>query len=522
MMLKLNVVGAMTHVVSSDRPMWRTAKSGCLPDGGGLQSPCSPPPFNIARSSTISETSSRSAYDLDQCQEASTKRLHRGLILILHRRPPSAADRLIGRAGFREHMIMIPSDSPSVAAVCPHFNPLDPAHLSNPYPAYAEFRRETPVFYSAEYDLWFVTRYADVVAAVRQPHIFSSVGSVQATAELCPAAQAILENSIGAATMMVSSDEPVHTRIRSVLNKAFTPQRISQLEPRIREIAGGLINAFVADGHADLVAQFALPLPGLVICDLFGIPRADLPQIKRWADDWMTLLSVAVPEEQQIVYARSMVAFQDYLRAQLLERQHHPRQDLLTVMLPVEHGGTSALTMQEALYNAMAVTVAGYETTTSLIANAMTILFNHPKQYRQLCENPELMANAVEELLRMDTSIQGLFRTTTQAVELGEVTIPANVRVFLLYGSANHDSAQFPDPERFDITRPNARGHLTFSRGIHVCIGAALARLEIRIAVELLLQQLPNLRPAVAAQPQRFEHFWLRGYTSLPVEWDRG
>lgn len=416
---------------------------------------------------------------------------------------------------------MIATDSPSVAAVCPHFNAFDPAHLSNPYPTYAEFRRETPVFYSAEYDLWFVTRYADVVAVLKQPDIFSSVGAIQATAELCPAAQAILANSIGAATIMVSSDEPVHTRIRSVLNKAFTPQRISQLEPRVREIADNLIAAFVADGHADLTPQFALPLPGLVICDLLGIPHADLPQLKHWADDWMTLLSVDVPEEQQIAYARSMVAFQDYLRAQLLERQRHPREDLLTVMLPVEYGGTAALSMEEAIYNAMAVTVAGYETTTNLIANAMTILFNHPEQYRQLCENPALMAHAVEELLRMDTSVQGLFRTTTQAVDLGEVTIPANARLFLLYGSANHDSEQFPDPERFDITRPNAREHLTFSRGIHVCVGAALARLEIRIAVELLLQRLPNLRASASAQPLRYEHFWLRGYTSLPVEWDR-
>lgn len=408
----------------------------------------------------------------------------------------------------------------SPTAVCPHFNALDPAHLANPYPKYAEFREDTPVFYSQEYDLWFVTRYADIVAAVKQPHIFSSVGAVQA-AELSPVAEATMHEGIGGATMMVESDEPIHTRIRSVLNKAFTPQRISGLEPAIREIANNLIDAFIADGQADLVPQFALRLPGLVICDLLGIPREDLPKIKGWADQWMILLSVAVPEDLQVTCAQSVVALQNYLRDQLLQRQHSPREDLLTVMLPIEYGGTANLSMEEAIYNAMSVMVAGYETTTNLIANAMTILFKHPEQYQQLRDNPDLIQHAVEEMLRLDTSVQGLFRTTTQPVTLGEVTIPANARVFLLYGSANHDAAQFPEPDRFDITRPNAREHLTFSRGIHVCIGSALARLEIRIAIELLLQRLPNLRPAPSAAPKRFEHFFLRGYTSLPIEWDR-
>ncbi|MBV9790848.1 MAG: cytochrome P450 [Chloroflexi bacterium] len=408
----------------------------------------------------------------------------------------------------------------SPAAVCPHFNPMAPAHQRNPYPNYAEARRDTPVFYSEAYDMWFVTRYADVAAALKQTHIFSSSGSVQG-AELSPVAQALLQKNIGSATIMVESDEPNHTRIRSVLNKAFTPQRIFKLEPAIREIANSLIDAFSADGHADLVPQFALPLPGLVICDLFGIPREDLPQVKRWADDWVTLLSVALPEEQQVACVQSMVAFQNYLRDQLLQRQQNPREDLLTVMLPVEYGGTANLSMEEAFYNAMSAMVAGYETTTNLIANAVTMLFKHPEQYQQLRENPAMLQHAVEELLRIDTSIQGLFRTTTQEVTLSDVTIPANARVFLLYGSANHDPAQFPNPERFDIQRPNAREHLTFARGIHVCIGQALARLEIRVALELLLQRLPNLRPATSAQPQQLEHIFLRGYTSLPIEWDQ-
>ncbi|HEY0604187.1 MAG TPA: cytochrome P450 [Herpetosiphonaceae bacterium] len=410
---------------------------------------------------------------------------------------------------------------PSSAGVpCPHFNPLDPAHLANPYPQYAEFRRDTPVFYNQEFDVWFVTRYADVLAAVKQPHIFSSAGAF-ATTDLSPITEAILYESVGSATVIVESDEPDHTRQRSVLNKAFTPQRIARLEPAIREIANSLIDSFIADGHADLIPQFALPLPSLVISDLFGIPREDFQRIKLWAEDWMTVVSVPVPEEQQIACARGVVAFQSYLRAQLLERRQNPREDLLTVMLPVEYGGTAALSMDEAIYNAMAATVAGYETTTGMIANAMMILFTHPEQYRRLREDPSLIPHAVEEMLRLETPVKGMYRTTTQPVTLGNVTIPANAHVFLVYGSANHDSAHFPDGENFDMTRANAREHLTFSNGIHVCLGAPLARLEVRVAIELLSQRLPNLRLAADAKPQQIEQFINRGYRSLPIEWDR-
>lgn len=413
------------------------------------------------------------------------------------------------------------NDTQLAVAACPHFKPMEPAHQANPYPTYAALRSETPVFYDPQYDLWVVTRYADIAAAVKQSDVFSSAGAIQGNAEYSPAVQAVLDQGVSSAALMVESDGNAHSRIRGVLNKAFTPQRISKLEPQIRALTNELIDAFIADGRADLTKQFSQPLPGLVICDLLGVPRSDLPQLKRWSDDWIILLSVDVPEQQQIAFAHSIVAFQAYLRERLLERQQNPREDLLTVMLPPELGGTSALSLDEAIYNSMSVMVAGHETTTNLIANALTVLFNHPEQLQRLRENPALIPHAVEELLRFDTSVQGLFRITTRETELGGVTIPANARVFLAYGSANHDDARFPEPERFDITRPNAREHMTFSRGVHVCIGGALARLEIRIALELLLERLPNLRPDPTAAPSRMEHFWLRGYTSLPLTWDQ-
>jgi cytochrome P450 len=428
---------------------------------------------------------------------------------------------LIGMVKIYGETCMIDTIAPPRAAVCPHFNPLDPAFQANPYPQYAELRHDTPVFYSPVYDFWVITRHADISAALKQADTFSSVGALQNNVALPPQVVAVLENEgLGAAALMVESDAPVHTRIRGVVNKAFTPQRIARLEPKIRAITDELIDAFVANRQADFMTQFATPLPGRVICDLFGVPAEDFPQIKRWSDDWVGLLSASAPEEQLLGYARGFVAAQQYFQAQIRSRQQHPREDLLTVMLPIELGGTAALSVAEAAFNSLSLVVAGHETTTNILGNGLAQLFANPAQFDQLRKNPELIPNAVEELLRIDTSVLGLFRVTTREAELGDVTIPANARVFLLYSSANHDTAQFSNPHQLDITRANAREHLTFARGIHVCIGSPLARLELRIAFERLLARLPNLRPATDTPSQRMAHFWMRGYTSLPIAWD--
>ncbi|HEU4321985.1 MAG TPA: cytochrome P450 [Roseiflexaceae bacterium] len=412
------------------------------------------------------------------------------------------------------------NESPA-AVTCPHFNPMIPAYQTDPYPIFAELRRDTPVFYSPQYGLWVVTRYADVATVLKQTDVFSSVGSLQSNVERPASVRAFLaEHGLADAPLMVESDAPVHTRMRRVINKAFTPQRINLLEPQVRAITDALIDAFVADGEAEFVSQFALPLPGRVICDLFGVPHEDFAQIKRWSDEWLELLMAASPEERLLECARSTVAFQEYFLAQIRDRQQNPRDDLMTVMLPAELGGTADLTVAEAAYNALDFVVAGYETTTNVLGNALMQLFAHPQQLATLREHPEHIPHAVEELLRVDTSVMGMFRVTTRASELGGVPIPANARVWVLYSAANHDTEQFSQPEQLDITRANAREHMALGKGIHTCIGAPLARLELRIALERLLERLPNLRPAEGKPAQRMEHFWLRGYASLPIAWD--
>lgn len=408
----------------------------------------------------------------------------------------------------------------STAATCPHFDPLEPTQNANPYPVYAELRREAPVLYSSQYNIWVVTRYADVVAVMKQHDIFSSVGSMQITTEVPPRVAAVLANGLGTAQLMVESDPPDHTRMRAAVNRAFTPQRISQLEPGIRQLADELIDSFVADGRAELIGQFGSPFQGLVICQLFGIPGSHSEQIKCWTDDWVEMLSGGASEERMVECAQAFVDCQHYFLDQLRLRQQHPQEDLLTAMLPEDMGGTASMNAAEAAYNALDLVAAGHETTTNSLGNGLMQFFAHPDQLDQLRSDPALIPNAVEEMLRMDTSVLGLFRVTTRDTELSGVPIPAGARVFIAYGSGSHDEERFEEPERFDIRRPNAREHLAFARGIHVCIGAALARMELRIALERLFARLPNLRLDPDVAPQRLEHFWTRGYKTLPVVWD--
>jgi cytochrome P450 len=191
----------------------------------------------------------------------------------------------------------------------------------------------------------------------------------------------------------------------------------------------------------------------------------------------------------------------------------------MTVLLPRELGGDADLSLDEAIVNVIDFFAAGFGTTSNMIATGMATLFEHGEQYDRLRSDPTLLDNAVEEILRFASSVQGAFRVTTRPTELGGVTIPAGGRVFLLYGSANHDETRFENPEVFDIDRSPVRDHLTFSRGILFCIGSALARLEIRVALELLLKRLPDLRPVPGAVPRRLHHLYLNGYHTLPVEW---
>ncbi|NMO22667.1 cytochrome P450 [Pyxidicoccus fallax] len=400
------------------------------------------------------------------------------------------------------------------------FNPMAPDQVENPFPMYVRLRQERPVFYSAMFDLWVVTRYDDISEVEKDTARFSSVGALDARAEPHPEVRNILKQAYPKFVSLVQSDPPDHTRIRAVFGRALSPQRIAAMEPSIRATANGLIDGFVQDGFGDLVQQFAFALPGFIICDLLGVPRADMQQLKGWSDDKTLLMSATAPIEQQVESAHGFVAMERYFKEKLQERSKKPREDLLTLLVPQSMGGTAPMSEQEAVCNAMDLFSAGHETTTSLIGGGMWLLLNSPEQLEAVKADPSLIPNALEEMLRKEPPVRGFFRQVTEDTTLGGVSIPKGARLFIMYESGNHDETQFPDPDRFDIRRAEAKKHLAFGKGIHFCVGAPLARLEGRIAFEQLLTRLPNLRLREDEPAVRRPYLMLRGFDHLPVAWD--
>ncbi|MGH8013938.1 MAG: cytochrome P450 [Candidatus Binataceae bacterium] len=399
------------------------------------------------------------------------------------------------------------------------FDPMTPAQRECPFELYRLARRENPIFYSERFDLWVVTRYDDIVTILKDPARFSSAQSLAVDSAVPPEVQTVLDRGYPVTPTMVTADPPVHTRFRELVSKAFTSRRIALMEPRMREIGHRLIDGFHQDGRADLVRQFAYPFPMEVIAGILGVPAADMDSFKRWSDD-MSARFGPLPLERQIECAQSEVEFQHYFAAKLEQRRKSPQADLLTDLLNARIKGVAPLDMAEMLSILKQLLIGGNETSTNLIGSMMLRLVSERDQLEAVLNERALAADAVEEALRLESPVQGLFRTTTQAVEIGGVRIPKGTHLELLYASGNRDAARFHEAERFDIRRHDSSNHMAFGFGIHFCIGAPLARYEGRIALELLLERLSNLR-LVANQPiEHHAHFFLRGLKQLEIEWD--
>lgn len=400
------------------------------------------------------------------------------------------------------------------------FDPLSASQHENPYPVYARARQEEPVFFSQKYGAWVVTRYKDLSTVLSDTTRFSSTGSLEAKTTPAPEIEAVLRQGYLEFLSIVQSDPPDHTRMRNVFNKALSPQRVAALEPQTRDIANELLDGFCRDGRVDLISRFAFPLPGRVISLLLGVPAADLAQLKKWSIAKQVLLLSGEPLPRLVECAHEFVALQHYFRDHILRRVKEPREDLLTLLAPIAVGGTAPLSMQEAVSNAIDLLAAGHETTTDLIGNGLALLMEHRDQLDLLRDNPGLIPGALDEMLRMESPVRGLFRRATEAVELGGAQIPMGARLFLLYGSGNRDASEFERSEEFDIRRKAASPHLAFARGIHYCVGNALARMEGKVAFELLLQRLPGVRRDPTQETVRRPYLILRGFERLPIQWD--
>jgi cytochrome P450 len=381
------------------------------------------------------------------------------------------------------------------------YNPLLPEVKADPYPYYTDLRREAPVHQIEGMGVYAISRYDDVMFAMNHPEIFSSAGFNDMTINDKPA------------KMLIFTDPPDHTKLRNLINRGFTPRMIAELEPRIREITEELIDAVVERGELDLIGDFAMPLPVTIIAELLGVDPAHKEDFKRWSD-WIVADFVGdIPPDVQEAHERDMEDFQAFFKGAVEERHERPTDDLIGAL--VRAGDDQALTAEEVLAFIVLLLVAGNETTTNLVGNAMIALLAHPYQLKMLRDDSSLIPNAVEEALRYDAPVQFLFRRAARTVDLSGITIPEGSICTVIFGSANRDERRYADSERFDITR-DASGHVAFGHGIHFCLGAPLARLESRVALEALLRRLPDLR-RVEPDIELIPSFFLRGPKRLPL-----
>jgi len=378
------------------------------------------------------------------------------------------------------------------------FNPLDPAVRRDPFPTYARARREAPALIHTGLPMRLVSvfRYEDCQAILRDAQTWSSEFPVitQVAGQEGPPRRS-----------MLGSDPPAHTRLRGLVNKAFTPRMIQRLEPRMHEIANELLDAALEQGDVDLVQALSYPLPVTVIAEIIGIPAEDRAKFKRWSDEAVANLGLVFlggfdPERAQR-QLRLFDAMRDYLIPLAEERKRRPREDLLTGLVQAEHEG-SKLDIEEMLSMLVLLLVAGNETTTTLIGNATLELLAHPGELKRLRDDPRLLPSAIEEVLRFASPVQFDPRRATRPLVLHGVEIRENDFVLSWLGSANRDEQSFERPEAFEIAREK-NPHLAFGFGTHYCLGANLARLEARVAIGALL-----------ARTSRFER---RGDELLPL-----
>ena len=399
-------------------------------------------------------------------------------------------------------------------------SPLTSPMLDDPRPFYARARREEPVFWSESLGVWVVTRYADVCAVAKDAARFSSADSFTPQPSTVPPPPELLAELVKGFPLLpslVTSDPPHHTHSRALVTRALSLRRLAAFEPILREIAEGLVDRFAAHGRVELVEAFAIALPGNFIIDLLGLPREDLAQVNRWVNDSTEIFVMRKPAAQLVDHARGFVAYQHYLAAAIEERRARPRDDALSDIVIGADALDRPFEMPELVNMLLQLIFAGYETTAGLIAAAALEMARDPELFSAARNDPALIPPIIEEVLRTASPIHAMYRSANEDVELGGARIRKGDRVQVTYVSANHDERRFEEPLRFDIHRTTP--HVAFGHGIHFCIGAPLARLEGRIALEVLTQRLPNLRLVPDQKLSYFSSDTARRLESLELTW---
>ncbi len=404
-----------------------------------------------------------------------------------------------------------------MSAASQQFDFRDPEFIADPYQIFRQLRATAPVW-KAPFGRWFLTGYHDAATLLRDRRFGKDYSNPEALiGRFGPTA--LQEPAVVELThMMLMRDPPDHTRLRGLVAKAFTARRIEALRQSIQDLTDRLLDKVAASGRMDAIRYLAFPLPVLVICELLGIPELDRRQFITGSSSGAALLNPTPPTRAELDSANAgTLQSSAYFEALFEQRRLHPRDDLITQLVQAEEAG-DRLTTAELRANVSLLFAAGHETTVNLIGNGLYALLRHPDQWHRLRDDPILIPNAIEEILRFDSPVQAVARTVSEHLELSGIALAKNEIVVALIGAANRDPAVFEEPERLDVARQDPRP-LSFGGGIHFCLGAQLARIETAVVFETILRRLPDLRLADPDHPKWRPSFVLRGLTELPVVW---
>ncbi len=383
----------------------------------------------------------------------------------------------------------------------------DRARSLDPFPHYRTMRETSPVFHDEQSGSWHAFRYDEVQRALSDHATFSSrLGGDEPS-----------ETGQLFAASLITADPPRHRQLRSLVNQAFTPKAVDALAPRISQLADELLDGIASTGTADLIAGLAYPLPVIVIAELMGIPPADRDRFKQWSD---VIVSQTRTGAENADHHATNIEMTGYFLDLIEKRRSRPGHDLISSLLSAEIDGQK-LSVAELLGFCSLLLVAGNETTTNLIGNAVLCFAEVPGTIERLRAEPSLLPQAIEEVLRYRSPVQSMYRVTATDTTLGGVQVPAGAPLVAWIGSANRDERHFERPDQFDIDRGPSR-HLAFGQGIHFCLGAPLARLEAMIALQAVLSRLPGLTLTAGSRLERMDSTIIYGLTELPVSWQAG
>ena len=408
-------------------------------------------------------------------------------------------------------------------AQCPIHNfseQFDPLDLTDPFPLLRQARDEEPIFYSPEIDYWVVTRYEDIKAIFREYETYTAENTITPIVPFSDTVKAMLSDGEYTPQPVLSNNvPPSHTRIRGVVNKLFTPRRMNSFAPAIHKIADDMVMGFINKQSADIVTGLTYEYPAYVLFHVLGVPDADVPQVKAWAGNRIKLYYGRPTADEQIEMTKNLVPFWRYVVNLVNEKVAEPQDDLTSDLIRMRDGDDNILTLNEIASCMITLLVAGHETTTAQINNGLLHWLTNREHWEALCEKPETVPQAVEEMMRYDPSVCTWRRLARKTTIINGIEIPEGANLLLMLNSANRDTSIFPEPDTIDITRSNVKDHLAFGYGIHYCVGAPLARLEMSILLETLTKKIPTLRLVPDQQIEYTRNISFRGPVSLKVEW---